>query len=60
MREKTKRELRWLAAFTVKGILGALVLTAALVGISALVEFVIGPMVGAALWGAWEAVNALL
>ena len=60
MREKTKREFRWLAAFTVKGILGALVLTAALVGFSALVEYVLGPVLGAALWGAWEAVNAIL
>lgn len=60
MKKQTKEDLRWLAAFTVKGILGALVLTAALVGISVLVEHVLGPVLGAALWGAWEAVNAIL
>ncbi|MBQ6756486.1 MAG: hypothetical protein IJP43_06045 [Oscillospiraceae bacterium] len=60
MKKQTKEDLRWLAAFTVKGILGALVLTAALVGISALVEYVLGPVLGAALWGAWESVNSWL
>lgn len=60
MREKTKRELRWLAAFIVKGALIAFIVIAALVGFSALVEYVLGPVLGAALWGAWEAVNAIL
>lgn len=59
MREKTKRELRWLAAFIVKGALIAFIAIAALVGFSALVEYVLGPVLGAVLWGAWEAVMGL-
>lgn len=59
MKKQTKEDLRWFMTFIIKGAMIALALTAALIGISVLVEYVIGPVLDTALWGVWEFIMKL-
>lgn len=59
MKKQTKEDLRWFMTFIIKGAMIALALTVALIGISVLVEYVIGPVLDTALWGVWEFIMKL-